>query len=156
MKVHLEAVGKNLADHVALNVPGFSVNDTSLFLEINSTNIEKVTEEYHNGEGALTTRGTAGWVGVQGFIVSSKAKLDWPDIFIAIRTSVSIDGGEQRMTFTSIVGRPQSKGTVTLDTEKYKAGIRDDVQLALIDNKLLTHPDDIEVILEGKNIIATK
>lgn len=153
VKVHLEAVGKNLADHVSFSVSGFSVNDTSRFLEINSENIEEVIAAYHNGEGPLTTKGTSTWLAGQCLIVSTKATTDWPDILIGLRTPVSIDGAEQFVNLNCAVGRPKSKGTLTLDTEKYKAGIRDDVQLALIDSRVLTHPDDAEVLLEGKVLL---
>lgn len=56
---------------------------------------------------------------------------------------------EKSMTFNSVVGRPKSRGILSMDTDKYKAGIRDDRLLALIDYKILTHPDDVEVMLEG-------
>lgn len=89
--------------------------------------------------------------GPQCFIASSKADPDWPDLWIEIHPIVSVDGKEQRIYFYNVVGRPQSKGLLSLDTDKYKAGVRDDVQLALIDYRLLTHPDDVEAMLDGKN-----
>lgn len=153
MKVPLEAVGKNLADHPGGGLSPFSANDTSLFAEMNTTDVERISEEYQKGGGMLATRGANGWVQGQGFIVSSKATLDWPDIKIAIRTSVGIDGDEPQISFLYTNERPKSKGVLTLDTEKYKAGVRDDVQLALIDLQLLSHPDDIEVLVEGKILL---
>lgn len=152
MQVPLEAVGKNLGDHPLLYVRDFSVNDTSLFPNLDSADMESLFEEYHNGEGLLGKVSQ----GPLCFIVSSKAELDWPNLWIQINPSVSVDGEGELITFFNILGRPQSKGVLSLDTEKYKAGVRDDVQLALIDNKLLTHPDDIEAFLEGNNnIFAT-
>lgn len=145
VKVPLEAVGKNLENHIALPVPGFTANDSSLFPKISSSEAEKIMEEYHNGEGMLTYIQD----GPQSYITSSKAEPGWPDILIQITPSIRVDDEEQRISLYSILGRPKSKGILTLDADKYKEGIRDDVQLALIDYQHLTHPDDIEVILEG-------
>lgn len=141
----LEAVGKNLVDHHAFSIPGFSVNDSSLFPKISSSEIETILEEYHNGRGMLTYIQD----GPQCFITSSKAEAGWPDLWIQITPVIRLDDEAQRINFYNMVGRPKSTGIITLDTDKYKAGIRDDVQLALIDYKLLTHPDDIDVLLDG-------
>jgi len=81
------------------------------------------------------------------------AEPGWPDLWIEINPGINIDGGESHIEFINVIGRPQSKGLLTFDADKYKAGIRDDVQLALIDCKYLTHPDDTEVMLEGIKFI---
>lgn len=143
VKVPLEAVGKNLGEHPLFILPGFAVNDSSIFLKVDASEIVQLSEEYHNGEGVLTKISIA-----QCFIASSKAKPGWPDLWIEINPRISVDGSEV-INFYNIVGRPQSKGILTLDTDKYKAGVRDDVQLALIDYKFLTHPDDVDVMLDG-------
>lgn len=144
-RVALEAVGQNLGEHASFTMTGLSVNDSSLFLKIKSSETEKILEQYHNGEGVLSASAD----GAQCFIRSSKAEPDWPNLFIGLNPVVSVDDEEQRINFLNILGRPKSRGTLTLDTNKYKAGIRDDVDLALIDYKLLTHPDDVEAMLEG-------
>lgn len=160
MKVPLEAVGKNLIEHPTVPLLGFSVNDSSLFLNTDPSLLKNISDEYHRGEGLLTTHNTAAnvndqgalllsSVGAQCFIVSSKAERDWPDIWIEMQPFVSIDGTDKGINFYSVIGRPLSKGKLTLDTEKYKAGVRDDVQLALIDYQLLAHPDDVDIMLEG-------
>lgn len=99
-------------------------------------------EQYHNGGGGTLSLSTDG---SQSFIRSSKAEPDWPNLWIQIQPEVSVDEEEQG---------PKSKGTLTFDTNKYKAGIRDDAEFALIDYKFLTHPDDIEAILEGTKQIS--
>lgn len=146
MKVPLEAVGKNLGEHPLFVLSGFAVNDSSIFLKLDSTEIEKIAEEFHKGEGVLTKNTEA-----QCFFTSSKARPDWPDIWIAIHPRPSVDGTEI-LSFYSFIGRPRSKGTLTLNVNKYVAGIRDDQQLALIDYKFLTNADDIEALLEGKMV----
>lgn len=144
MKVPLEAVGKNLGEHPSF-IMGFSVNDTSLFPKIDPSDVEKISEDYHNGEGILALISE----GPQAFIASSKAETDWPDLWIEMHPIISVNGEEQVVYFYDVIGRPKSKGTLMLDTDKYKAGVRDDVELALIDYGFLTHPDDAQVMLEG-------
>lgn len=146
MKAAVEAVGKNLIEHPLFVLSGFAVNDSSIFLKMESSQIQKFTDEFHNGEGVLTKNTEA-----QCFMTSSKATPGWPDIWIAIHPLPSVDGIEI-LNFYSIIGRPQSKGFLSLDANKYKAGVRDDQQLALIDYQFLTHPDDIEALLDGNRI----
>lgn len=141
----LEALGKNLADHSAIMLSGFSLNDTSLFRKITSSETEKVLEQYHNGDGIMTVPRD----GAQCFIESSKAEPGWPDLWIRMITPVVIDNDDLQISIFNILGRPKSKGIFSIDTDKYKQGIRDDVQLALIDYKYLTHPDDMDAMLEG-------
>jgi len=117
--------------------------------KIYSSETEKILENFHNGTGILTL--TVG--GCHSFIVSSKAERDWPDLRIDFNSQVGIDDVEPLVGFIIVLGRPKSNGILTLDTDKYKAGIRDDAQLALIDYQLLTHPDDIDVILEGIKLV---
>lgn len=160
MIVPIEAIGKNLIEHATFPIQGFQVNDSSLFPKMDPSVTANVSEEYHKGEGLLTTHITATYnneqgvltlisVGAQCFIVSSKAETEWPDIWIEMQPFVSVDGKEHGINLYSIIGRPRSRGLLTIDTDKYKAGIRDDVQLAVIDYKLLTHPDDVDIMLEG-------
>lgn len=150
VKVPLEAVGKNLGDHPLLYVTDFSANDTSLFPKITSADMEKIFDDYHNGKGVLSEVSQ----GPLCFISSSKASSNWPDLWIQINPEVSVDDDKGSINFFNILGRPRSKGVLSLDTEKYRAGVRDDVELALIDSKLLTHPDDMEAFLEGKIIFV--
>lgn len=140
----MEAVGKNLGEHPLFILPGFSVNDSSIFPKMNSSEMEKMLEEYQNGKGVLTLISQA-----QSFLTSSMAEPDWPNLWIQINPGIRVDGAEEYINFFNIIGRPQSKGIFTMDTEKYKAGIRDDVQLAVIDFKLLSHPGDLESMLDG-------
>lgn len=137
-------MGKNLVEHPLFVLSGFAVNDSSIFLKMDSTEIEKFTEEFHHGKGVMTRNTEA-----QCFITSAKARPGWPDIWIAIHPLTSVDGREV-LNFYSVIGRPQSKGIVTLDANKYKAGARDDQQLALIDYQFFNHPDDVEALLDGK------
>lgn len=160
MKVSIEAVGKNLIEHATFPILGFYVNDSSYFPKMDPSVTQNISAEYHNGEGLLTTHTTATSnneqgvltmmsVGAQCFIASSKSESGWPDIWIEMQPYVTIDGSEQGITLYSSIGRPHSRGLLTIDTDKYKAGIRDDVQLANIDYKMLTHPDDVDIMLEG-------
>lgn len=162
MKVPIEAVGNNLVDHPSLSVARFTVNDSSIHPKL-----ENITEDYHNGEGVLAFLGgltaneeggwRAGTAGTQCLYVSSKAEAGWPDLMISMGTYANIEGNEHGLTFSNLLGRPFSKGSLSMDTEKFKAGIRDDVQLGLIDFKFLTHPDDMEVMLDGKyNVTCSK
>ncbi|XP_037036059.1 oxygen-dependent choline dehydrogenase 1-like [Bradysia coprophila] len=148
VKVPIEAVGNNLSEHVCFIMTGFTVNDTSLFPAIRSSDAEKIFAEYEKGEGVLSIVPE----GPQCFIRSSVAEPGWPDLWLEIAPHISIDG-EQEIVFLNVVGRPRSKGTLSLDTEKYRAGIRDDVELALIDYQFLTHPDDVTAMLDGVNFI---
>jgi len=152
VKVPLEAVGKNFVDQPGITIEPFSVNDSSLFLTIHSSELQNHFDDYHNSDdrqGLLTFQVFS----PIAFIASSKAEPGWPDLWLDISSTVRIDEQEPYIFFESVVGRPKSKGIVTLDTEKYKAGIRDDVELALIDLKYFTHPDDIETLLEGVKFI---
>jgi choline dehydrogenase-like flavoprotein len=116
---------------------------------MDSSELEKIMADFHNGEGILKLITEA----QQAFIVSSKAEAGWPDIWISMDPNIRIDDQELEIHFFDILGRPQSKGTLTLDTDKYKAGIKDDVELALIDYQFLSHPDDMEVLLDGVKVI---
>jgi len=146
VKVPLEAVGKNLGEHAALILSPFYVNDSSLFDRIDPTKTEELVKAYHETGG-----GTLGMIseGPQIFAVSSKAENGWSDIWIAFIPHVMTGSEPQRISLYVVLGRPKSKGYIDLDGEKYKAGIQDDVQLANIDFKLFTHPDDVDVMLEG-------
>lgn len=125
---------------------GFTVNDTSLFPSIRSDEVEQIVADFEKGEGVLTHVSE----GPQCFIASSVAEPGWPDLWLEIHTHVRINDAPQQVTFYNIIGRPSSRGTFSMDTEKYKAGIRDDVELALIDYQFFTHPDDVTAMLDGK------
>lgn len=143
----LDAVGKNLKTHALFILSEFSVNDSSIFVKMDSNEMEKFMEEFHTaGEGVLTINTEA-----QCFYTSTKAKPGWPDVWIAIHPLTSVDGIEI-LNFYILIGRPRSRGIITMDTDKYKAGVRDDQQLALIDYKLLTNEDDIEALLDGERL----
>ncbi|KAJ6635171.1 4-pyridoxate dehydrogenase [Pseudolycoriella hygida] len=148
VKVPLEAVGKNLIEHTLFVLSGLSVNDSSIFLDLNSSEIETVTQQFHSGDGILTVNTEA-----QCFFTSSKSsKKGWPDVWIAIHPRTGSDG-TKNLNFYPIIARPKSRGILSMDSLKYKAGVRDDQQLALIDYKFLTHPDDIEALLDGIKLI---
>ncbi|KAG4076679.1 hypothetical protein HA402_001966 [Bradysia odoriphaga] len=148
IKVPLEAVGKNLGEHPLFVLPGFAVNDSSIFLKVDSSQIDKITEEFHNDGDGVLTKNTE----VQCLIASSKARPGWPNIWIAIHALPSVDGTEI-LNFYTFIGRPHSKGSVTLDAEKYRAGVRDDQKLALIDYRFLTDPDDVDAMLDAVKFI---
>ncbi|XP_037024090.1 glucose dehydrogenase [FAD, quinone]-like [Bradysia coprophila] len=151
VKVPLEAVGKHLQDHTMFPLFGFSTNDSSAFQKIDSSEIEKIMTDFHNGKGPLTTTG----VGCHSFIVSSKADPHWPNFRIDLTVGMLAQLAETKPTvgFIVVLSRPKSIGSLTMDTDKYRAGIRDDEQLAIIDYNILTHPDDIDVILEGIRLV---
>lgn len=142
-----EAVGKNLQEHPSFRLGGSSTTDLSHFSNLNTSEAEKIFEQFHNGYGPLSF--SLG--GAQCFIRSSNAEPEWPNLFIPFVARLNADGDEQQITFVNVLGRPKSRGTLTLDANKYRAGIRDDVELALIDFKHLTHPDDLNSMLEGRN-----
>lgn len=132
-----------MGEHPLFVLPEFAVNEFAV--KIDSAHIDKVTGEFHNGGNGVLTKNTE----VQCFIASSKARPGWPDIWIVNHVWPSVDGRESPIFYT-FIGRPRSKGTVTMDAEKFKAGVRDDQQLALIDYRFLADPDDVEILLEGK------
>lgn len=150
MKVTLEAVGKEISEHASVTLP-FLVNDSSHFIHVNSNDADSIIENYHKGQGVLATRHE----GAQCFIRSSKADPDWPDLWIASHPTLAIDDESQIVRMYMVLGRPQSRGEYTMNTTAYKKGIRDDVQLALIDYKLLTHPDDVDAMIEGNLLLAS-
>ncbi|KAG4079688.1 hypothetical protein HA402_009074 [Bradysia odoriphaga] len=149
VKVPFEAVGKNLGEHPSFIMTGFTVNDTSLFPDIRSEDVEKILAEYEKGDGVLSFVSE----GPQAFIRSSVAEPEWPDLWLEMHPLVSINGAEQRINFYNVIGRPRSRGTFSMDTAKYRAGIRDDVELALIDYQFLTHPDDVTAMMDGVRFI---
>lgn len=144
-------MGRNLGEHPSFIMTGFSVNDTSLFPRFRSSETEKVLAEFENGEGVLSIVSE----GPQAFISSSVAEQGWPDLWLEMHPLVGVDDSEQRISFYNVIGRPKSRGTFTLDTEKYKAGVRDDEELALIDYQFYSHPDDVVAMLEGKFASST-
>ncbi len=139
-------MGKNLGEHPSFIMPGFTVNDTTLFPKIVDAETEAIMKEFENGEGILSMISE----GPQAFIRSSVAETGWPDLWIEMHPLISINGAQQQIRFYNVVGRPKSRGTFSMDVEKYKAGIRDDVQLSLIDYQFLTHPDDVVAMLDGE------
>lgn len=141
----MEAVGKNLGEHPSFIMTGFTVNDTTLFPTIVSSETEKILTEYEKGEGILSIVSE----GPQCFITSSVAEPEWPDLWIEMHPLIRVDSEVQQIRFYNVVGRPKSRGTFSLDADKYKTGIRDDVELSLIDYQFLTHPDDVVAMLDG-------
>ncbi len=91
------------------------------------------------------------WEGPQVFKVSSTAPPGWPNIWIALATPIPTYDGPVSLSFYVVLGRPKSRGSIGLNAEKYKAGVKDDVQLAVLDFALLTHPDDMDDMVEGEN-----
>lgn len=148
VKVPLEAIGKNLVEHPLFVLPGFAVNDSSIFLQVDSSQIDRISEQFHNDGDGVLTKNTE----VQCFITSSKARPGWPDIWIAIHALPSVNGSEI-LNFYTFLGRPQSKGSVTLDAVKYRSGVRDDQQLASIDYRFLTDVDDVDALLDAVKFI---
>lgn len=145
MKVPLESVGKHLNEHPSILLSPFYVNDSSLFPRIHPDDTEKLIEDYRQGKGLLTLLTE----GPQCFKASSRAESGWSNLWITMASQIRTAQVPQVVRFFVVNGRPKSRGSVTLDTELYKAGIKDDVQLALIDLALLTESDDVEDMLEG-------
>ena len=88
-------------------------------------------------------------------MTSSRAIADgqtgWPDIqidFIDGFTSNPVQDPHQVRLYV-ILGRPKSRGVMTLNATAYKLGVRDDEELALIDYNILSDPTDVEVLVEG-------
>lgn len=142
----LEAVGQNLGEHPSFIMTGFTVNDTSLFPSITTAEMENIWKQFENGEGVLSIVSE----GPQCFITSSVAEPGWPDLWLEIHPLVRVEGTEQRINFYNVVGRPKSRGTFSMDTAKYRNGVRDDEELSLIDYRFYSHPDDAVAILDGK------
>jgi choline dehydrogenase len=150
VKVPLESVGQNLGEHASIILSPFKVNDSSLFTRIHPEDTEKLVRQYHEEQSGVLAELHEG---PQLFAESSFADPGWPDIWIAINPHVMFGDEEQILSFYVVHGRPKSRGYVSLNATKYKAGIRDDVQLAEIDFKLLTHPEDVDVLLEGIKLV---
>ncbi|KAJ6630515.1 Glucose dehydrogenase [FAD, quinone] [Pseudolycoriella hygida] len=149
VKVPFESVGQNLGEHPSFIMNGFTVNDTSIFPKMDAGDTEKVVADFEKGEGVLSLVSE----GPQAFITSSVAEPGWPDLWLEMHPLVRVNGEAQRINFYNVVGRPKSIGYLSLDTEKYKEGIRDDVQLALVDYNFLSHQDDVVAMLEGVKFI---
>jgi len=139
-----------LDDHPAIVLSPFHVNDSSLFPRINPEDTEKLIEEYRQGKGILASLTE----GPQCFKASSRAESGWPNIWTAMAASIRTSDVPQVVSFYTVLGRQRSKGSVSLNTELYKAGIRDDVQLALIDFGLLRDPADVEDLVEGNGALS--
>ncbi|XP_035715873.1 oxygen-dependent choline dehydrogenase isoform X2 [Folsomia candida] len=153
VKVPLPALGENVSEHPALWLgPWYPESDNiSLFHQVMHPDAtEAFVAQYLRGEGPLAYLGE----GPQMFKVTSRALPDWPNLSVTIHLQPIRNPGDRPTVFFYVVlGRPQSKGKVTMNSTAYKAGIRDDVQLAEIDFNFLSHPDDAEDLLEGIQLV---
>jgi choline dehydrogenase len=149
VKVPLPAVGQNVAEHPAIWLGPFHPEDGnySLFHQVmHPEATEQYVDEFRRGVGPLTFLGE----GPQAFKVTSRARPDWPNVSVTIHLLPIRNMADPPTVFFYIVlGRPQSKGHISLNGTAWKAGIRDDVQLAEIDFNFLSNTEDREDLLEG-------
>jgi len=148
VKVPLDTVGQSLSEHPAVILSPFSIGNSSIFPRIHPEDTEKLVEEFHRGEGIFTNLAE----GPQCFKVSPRAEAGWPNLWMGLLPQMMTNGEPQALSLYSVLGRPRSKGSIQLNGELYKAGVRDDTQLALIDFGLVTHPDDMEDMVEGMKV----
>ena len=134
-----------MGSHPALGLAPFHVYNSSLFPRINPEDTEKLIEDFRQGKGLLTSL----LGGPQCFKCSSRVESGWPNLWIAMVPDIRTEDVLQSVSLFSVLGRPLSRGFISLNATLYKAGVRDDVQLALLDLGLLRHPDDVEDMLEG-------
>jgi len=146
VKVPLDAVGKGMSEHPSVIVTDFALNENdAMYPRIRENDTEKLIEDFRRGEGIFTML----LEGPQCFVESTKATPGWPDLWIEISPKIRTDDSPQNMLFIVVLGRPQSRGYIALNGTLYQEGIRDDTQLALIDFGLVTHPDDMDALVEG-------
>lgn len=146
MKVPLESVGKLMSGHPSINLTPFHVSNTSLFPKIDPEDTENLIEDYREGKGILTSL----LGGPQCFKTSTRAELGWPNLWISMISSIRTEDVPQVVSFFTAVGRARTRGSISLDTKLYRAGVRDDTQLGLIDFGPLNDPNDVEDMLEGE------
>jgi len=158
-------VGKTLAEHHSIFLGPFNVSDPSKLSSVRNNLTRDGMEKYlnHKVEHVLSETG----IGPQAFIVSpiakEKGESAWPDVqlsqletnFEAVETFSSYYPPNQ-FGLHVIIGRPESLGTLKLNTKAYRKGSRGAEKLAVIDYSLLRREQDVHSLTAGKSFTASQ
>ncbi|ODM95747.1 Oxygen-dependent choline dehydrogenase 1 [Orchesella cincta] len=157
VKHELASVGQNLGDHLHLSISDIQYNASILPYVPRmpeDREFEDMLQEYiETGEGILGILQE----GVVGYVVSSRAKQageeTWPDIQFAYDPMCPAPSGDDLPTscFYLFNGRTKMRGEMRLNATAYKNGVKNDVELALIDYRVFEGEaaSDMDVLLEG-------
>ncbi|XP_021956369.1 glucose dehydrogenase [FAD, quinone] [Folsomia candida] len=160
VKVDRPFVGQNLADHIHVFFGSFSFNSSAIpYLPfVPEEDLEAALTEYlETGLGEFGELQES----PQAFFSSSRAVAEgeghWPDgrisIDVACPISFSAEESLTKVCFVSELDRPKSRGSVTLNSSAFLSGSTDFVQLANVDFNGLGIPSDLDVILDGIELI---
>uniref|UniRef100_T1J9D4 Glucose-methanol-choline oxidoreductase N-terminal domain-containing protein n=1 Tax=Strigamia maritima TaxID=126957 RepID=T1J9D4_STRMM len=154
---HVPGVGQNLQDHVTIDGLTFYINQSV------SINYERFSDSDNldlwrkSKTGPLTCSSSFEGIAFHRSKRSNHSE-DWPDIQILFRSDNVFEHDTTNLpayalgylppdssdviTFYPILLRPKSRGRITI-------GSSDPMRAPLIDPNYLSHPDDVQVLLEG-------
>ncbi|CAG7820760.1 unnamed protein product, partial [Allacma fusca] len=141
--VVLPQVGNNLQDHLVVRIQPFTVTDPSAVWSLQQNfSFSDIDQLLYDGKGPAIITGTAGHF----YTVSDRVKTEnrnWPDLQIALSFQ-HLDTNS--LTCDVTLGRPYSRGNLRFNTSATNMG---DNNLPIHDPRYLTHPSDLERIIEG-------
>lgn len=171
LQKHLPAVGQYLQDHISTGIDLITLNQSIGMEPWNLYSIKHLLDYLWNGEGPWTMGGCEGLA----FVRTKSASIDSraPDLgFMLIPLGVTIDAGvyfrrlininertwkeyfqpliaTPTISILPIVLHPKSRGFVSI---RFASGRDDDVE-PIIQPQYLSHPDDIDVLVDGLKMI---
>lgn len=170
LQKHLPAVGKYLQDHVSTGIDLVTLGQSIGLEPWNLYSVKHLLDYLWNGDGPWTMGGCEGLA----FVRTKSASIDTraPDLgFMLIPLGLTIDGGvyfrrlfninertwkeyfqpliaTPTISILPIVLHPKSRGSVSI-----RFGGRDDDVEPIIQPQYLSHPDDIDVLVDGLKMI---
>jgi hypothetical protein len=163
VKVDLPGLGKKLIDHAAITLGPFEVNASAVPLLPRikgEKELQSMLQDYIKNRKGFFANNREGASEVAQAILTSKVaksipgEADWPDLFLSLlQIYPKVAQGDELPTIGMFImnGRMRSQGSFRLNVSAYREGIEDDVKLSVIDYNLLSHPSDVEVLLEGND-----
>lgn len=170
LQKHLPAVGKYLQDHIATGLDLITLNQSIGLEPWNLYSLKHLLDYLWNGQGPWTMGGCEGLAFARTKSAPSDSRA--PDLgFMLIPLGLTIDAGvyfrrlfninertwkeyfqpliaTQTVSILPIVLHPKSRGFVTI-----RFAGRDDEVEPIIQPQYLSHPDDIDVLVDGLKMI---
>lgn len=170
LQKHLPAVGQYLQDHISTGIDLITLNHSIGLEPWNLYSIKNLLDYLWNGEGPWTMGGCEGLAFARTKSASADSRA--PDLgFMLIPLGLTIDAGvyfrrlfninertwkeyfqpliaTPTISILPIVLHPKSRGFVTI-----RFGGRDDDVEPIIQPQYLSHPDDIDVLVDGLKIV---
>ncbi|XP_021958610.2 glucose dehydrogenase [FAD, quinone] isoform X2 [Folsomia candida] len=151
----LPGVGQNLGDHPLAQLT-FEIGNAAAAAAFDAilpeSDFEKELIKFHSTprDGVFAKIRAQ-----QAFLVSSRAKENgekgWPDILLI--STLFPEQNTSQMYFSIALGRPRSRGSVTLNRKAYLSREVNDENLAAIDLGSLADHTDLEVMLEALRMV---